>query len=92
MLWLLAKTDSLKPPRNLNPGISPSSEYAVLKAMAVNADLRFQRVEEFIEAFSQPEGELLPSTQLVSSPMESAVAASTVASVTQDEFIHPDAE
>ena len=85
----VAKTDSLKPPRNINPGISPSSEYAILKAMAINADLRFQRVVEFMEALSEPDGELLPSTQIVSSPMGTAVAASTVASDTQDEYIYP---
>ena len=88
----VAKTDSLKPVRNLNPAISPSTEYAVLKAMAINADLRIQRIEEFMEALSQPAGEPMPATQVFSPPIGTAVAASTIATDIEEDYVYPEAE
>ena len=46
--------DDLIPPRRLNPQISSQVESALLKAMALNADFRFDSMHEFARALSQP--------------------------------------
>src|SRR5579871_2731772 len=46
--------DDLIPPRRLNPQISSQVESALLKAMALNADFRFDSMHEFACALSQP--------------------------------------
>lgn len=42
--------DTLVPPKVLNPEISENLNNAILKAMAVNIHMRFQKVSEFLEA------------------------------------------
>jgi serine/threonine protein kinase len=46
--------DTLIPPRQLNPALSPSVERALLKALSVQAGLRFQSMREFGEALRNP--------------------------------------
>lgn len=46
--------DTLIPPRQLNPGLSPHIEAALLKALAVNAPERFQSASEFSQALRNP--------------------------------------
>lgn len=46
--------DALIPPRQLNPGLSPHIEAALLKALSVNASDRFQSAGEFSQALRNP--------------------------------------
>lgn len=46
--------DLLIPPRLLNPLISPRVERVLLKALAVNADQRYQSMQEFARALREP--------------------------------------
>lgn len=46
--------DDLIPPRRLNPQISSQVEQGLLKAMALNADFRFDSMSEFARALQQP--------------------------------------
>jgi serine/threonine protein kinase len=46
--------DTLIPPRQLNPGLSPHIEAALMKALAVNAHERFQSASEFSQALRNP--------------------------------------
>ena len=51
---------TLTPPRQLNPRISPLIEDAVLHAVEVATDRRFQRIEDFSVALTQPIGSVPP--------------------------------
>ena len=46
--------DTLRPPRLLNPAISPSVEAAILRAMEIYPDRRFARAEDFKAAWTRP--------------------------------------
>ncbi len=46
--------DTLIPPRQLNPGLSPHIEAALLKALAIHASDRFQSASEFSQALRNP--------------------------------------
>jgi serine/threonine protein kinase len=46
--------DTLIAPRLLNPALSPKVERALLKALAVNADERYQSMDEFAQALKAP--------------------------------------
>ncbi len=46
--------DTLLSPRLLNPSLSLKMERALLKALAVNADQRYNNMREFVEALTQP--------------------------------------
>lgn len=46
--------DTLIPPRQLNPQLTPKIENVLLKAMAVNADQRFVSMQEFARALRAP--------------------------------------
>lgn len=46
--------DTLIAPRLLNPALSPKVERALLKALAVNADDRYQSIDEFAQALKAP--------------------------------------
>jgi serine/threonine protein kinase len=46
--------DTLVPPRQLNPRLTPKVEHALLKAMAVNAEQRFPSMQEFVHALRAP--------------------------------------
>ncbi len=46
--------DTLIPPRQLNPQISPKVENALLKALAVNAENRFTSMQEFARVLRAP--------------------------------------
>lgn len=46
--------DSLIAPRLLNPALTPKIERVLLKALAVNADQRYQSMREFSEALQEP--------------------------------------
>lgn len=52
---------TLTPPRQLNPGISPLVENAILHATEIATDRRFQRADEFSAALAQPIGSALPA-------------------------------
>jgi len=41
--------DTLVPPRLLNPSLSPSIEHALIKALAIQADQRYQSMREFAQ-------------------------------------------
>lgn len=48
--------DDLIPPRRLNPQLSPPTEAAILKAMALHADFRYPTMREFMRALrGQPQ-------------------------------------
>ena len=42
--------DNVVPPRELNPNVSENLNNAIMKAMAVDRHMRFQNVDEFLEA------------------------------------------
>jgi hypothetical protein len=46
--------DTLLPPRQLNPQISPKVESVLLKALAVNAEQRYTSMQEFARALRSP--------------------------------------
>jgi serine/threonine protein kinase len=46
--------DTLSPPRQLNPALSPNVERALLKALSVEADQRYHSMREFSQALSSP--------------------------------------
>jgi len=46
--------DDLLPPRQLNPSLSPKTERALLKALALHADERFQSMREFAQTLREP--------------------------------------
>lgn len=46
--------DTLVPPRQLNPQLTPKIENVLLKAMAVNAEQRFASMQEFARALRAP--------------------------------------
>lgn len=46
--------DTLIPPRQLNPQLSPKVENALLKALAINAENRFTSMQEFARALRAP--------------------------------------
>ncbi len=46
--------DELVAPRVLNPAVSPRVERILLKALAVNADQRYQSMQAFIRALQEP--------------------------------------
>ena len=46
--------DELIAPRLLNPMLSPNIEYALLKALSVDADQRYSSMEEFAQALQKP--------------------------------------
>lgn len=46
--------DTLIAPRLLNPSLSPKIERVLLKALAVNADERYQSMDEFVQALKAP--------------------------------------
>ncbi len=46
--------DTLLPPRQLNPALSPKVERALLKALSLHADERFQSMREFAQYLREP--------------------------------------
>ncbi|HEY4383990.1 MAG TPA: serine/threonine-protein kinase [Ktedonobacteraceae bacterium] len=46
--------DGLLPPRQLNPALSSRMEQALLKALSLHADQRFQSMREFAQAVREP--------------------------------------
>ena len=46
--------DELIAPRKLNPTLSPKIERALLKALSIHADHRYQSMKEFAEALQEP--------------------------------------
>ncbi|MBN2548157.1 MAG: protein kinase [Anaerolineales bacterium] len=46
--------DTLRPPRLLNPAISPAVEAAIMRAMEIYPDRRFARVNDFKIAWTRP--------------------------------------
>jgi serine/threonine protein kinase len=70
--------DTLTPPRQLNPRISPRVEQALLTALALNADYRYASMHDFAEAlqsFQPPQAQL----KLAQQPMFNGYADSTMA-------------
>ncbi len=77
----------LRTPRQINPGISPASEQAILKAMELDAQQRFQTIEEMRQALhhtvtapqtgnAPPAGP--PKTVAVSPAMPAAQSAASI--------------
>lgn len=56
---LAARTGQLQPPRTLAPNLSPQVEQAILKAMEISADARFQTAEALHHALRTPPVEIL---------------------------------
>ena len=46
--------DNLQPPRQLNPRVSPRVETVLLKALAINAEQRYNSMQEFARALRAP--------------------------------------
>ncbi|HZS79268.1 MAG TPA: protein kinase [Ktedonobacteraceae bacterium] len=73
-----ASRDDLIPPHLLNPMVSPHVEQAILKAMAVNADQRFESMHEFARALQQPSFAIYTDSTIANTGLPAA-SASTIA-------------
>jgi len=47
-------SSNLKPPRQINPSLSPDLEQTILKAVEIDTDRRFQKVNDFRSALTRP--------------------------------------
>ncbi len=61
--------DTLIPPRQLNPTLSPKMEQALLKALAVNAGDRFQSMADFARALREPTFNAYTDQTIVGAPV-----------------------
>jgi len=63
----MTNLEPVPPPRGLNPRISPAVENAILRALEISTDRRFQKMGDFKAALTQPVREVEPDT-LVGAP------------------------
>jgi serine/threonine-protein kinase len=68
------KPGTLKPPRDINPSISPHTERAILAAMAQHPDDRPSSVEEFRQVLFAPAAAGTPQPDRLSLPVSPQVA------------------
>jgi serine/threonine protein kinase len=66
---------TLPPPRQLNPAISPGVEAAILTAMQIPTERRFQRMSDLRKALSQPFQPVVMQTQPAASLSTTAIPA-----------------
>lgn len=64
--------DELIAPRLLNPNISPNIEQVLLKALAVNADQRYDSMHEFARALRRPAFNGYADQTIANSPVQAA--------------------
>ena len=65
---LMTEMASAPPPRRLNPGINPGTEAAIMRAMSVSTDRRFQSAAEFKAALTSALERKEDPATLVSAP------------------------
>ena len=73
-------SEPLIPPRMLKPNLPSAVDQAIIKALAKDRDLRYQTIDEFVNAFRRAVGKVAPSkppeaTMIAARPKKEPVAA-----------------
>ena len=71
--------DELAAPRVLNPAVSPQVERVLLRALAVNAEQRYQSMREFIQALQEPAFTAHADPTIVGASVQAASATTDLA-------------